>query len=80
MIETHPNHGRQAATDLGSQIQRVIEDSTRRPSERESKSDPRPNKSPQLNWKMLMVWSFVAVSFAALFFAAYVIWAKCRGS
>jgi hypothetical protein len=28
---------------------------------------------------MLAIWSFVAVSFAALFFALYVIWAKCNG-
>ena len=40
---------------------------------------PRPNKSPRLNWEMLAIWSFVAISFTALFFAAYVIWAKCHG-
>jgi hypothetical protein len=38
-----------------------------------------PNKSSHLNWEMLAIWSFVAVSFAALFFALYVIWAKCNG-
>jgi hypothetical protein len=78
MIERHQYSGRQVATDLGSEILRVIEDSERRPIERESESDPRPNKSPHLNWEMLVIWSFVVFSFAALFFAGYVIWAKCQ--
>jgi len=40
---------------------------------------PRSIKASYLNWEMLAIWSFVAVSFAALFFAGYVIWAKCPG-
>ena len=32
-----------------------------------------------LNWEMFAIWSVVAVSFAALFFTGYVIWAKCNG-
>lgn len=40
---------------------------------------PHSNKSSRLNWEMLALWSFVAVSFAALFFAGYVIWVKCPG-
>ena len=49
------------------------------PTQRESGSDPLPNKSLHLNWEMFAIWSLVAVSFAALFFAGCVIWAKCRG-
>ena len=79
MIERHPYSRRQVATDLGSEIHRVMEDSERRPIEPESKSDPRRNKSNHLNWEMLALWSFVAVSLAALFVAGYVIWAKCNG-
>jgi len=40
---------------------------------------PRSNKSSHLNWEMLAIWSFVAVSFAAFFVAGCVIWAKCHG-
>ena len=79
MIERHPFSGLQVATDLGSEIHRAIEDSERRPIERDSESAPRRNKSNHLNWEMLALWSFVAVSFAALFFAGYIIWAKCNG-
>jgi hypothetical protein len=37
------------------------------------------NKSSHLNWATLAIWSFVAVSFAALFAAGYMIWTKCSG-
>ena len=37
------------------------------------------NKSSHLNWEMLAFWSFVALSFAALFAAGYIIWTKCNG-
>jgi hypothetical protein len=47
--------------------------------DRKSESDPRPNKSNLLNWEMFAIWSFVVSSFAALFVAVYVIWAKCQG-
>jgi hypothetical protein len=77
MIERHPYSGRQVATDLGSQIHRGIEDSERCPIE-PGALGPRSNKSNHLNWEMLTIWSFVVFSFAALFFAGYVIWAKCQ--
>jgi hypothetical protein len=54
------------------------EDSERRPIEPDA-FVPRSNKSSHLNWEMLVIWSFVAVSFAALFAAGYMIWAKCHG-
>jgi hypothetical protein len=78
MIERHPYSGRQVATDLGSEIHRVIEDSERHPVERESESAPLTDKSSPLNWEMLAIWSFVVFSFAAFIFAGYVIWAKCQ--
>ena len=37
------------------------------------------NTSSHLNWEMLAIWSFVAVSFAAFFVAGYIIWTKCNG-
>ncbi len=79
MIERHRDSGLQVATDLGSEILRAIEDSERRPIGRDSESAPPPNKSPHLNWEMLVIWSFVVFSFAALFAAGYIIWTKCNG-
>ena len=67
----------QTETRLYSKPHRAAGDSWRN---RESGSTPRPNASHRLNWDLLAIWSFVAFSFAALCFAAYVIWAKCRGS
>jgi hypothetical protein len=40
---------------------------------------PRKRALPRLNWEMFALWTFVVFSFAALFFAGYVIWAKCQG-
>ena len=40
---------------------------------------PRSTKSSHSNGEMFAIWSFVAISFTGLFFAGYVIWAKCRG-
>jgi len=80
MIVRHPCSGRPVATDLGSQIHRAIEDSERRPIERDSESAPPPKESSHLNLEMLGMWSFVVFSFTALFVAGCVIWAKCRGN
>ena len=33
----------------------------------------------RLNREILVVWSFVFLSFAVFIFAGYVLWAKCRG-
>ena len=77
MTELHPNHSHQVTTDLLSKVCQVTEDSERLPIEPRA-FVPRSNKSSHLNWVMLVIWSFVVVSFAALFFAGYVIWAKCQ--
>lgn len=45
-----------------------------------NESDPRPNESNHLNWELFVIWSLVVVSFVALFFAGYSIWAKCQGN
>jgi len=76
MTELHPNHSHQVTTDLLSKVCRMTE-AERRPIEPRA-FVPRSNKSSHLNWEMLVIWSFVVVSFAALFFAGYVIWAKCQ--
>jgi len=43
-------------------------------------AEPRTDKVDRLDLEMVALWMFVFVSFAALFFAGYVIWAKCNGS
>lgn len=53
------------------------EDSERRPIEPRAVV-PRSNKSSHPNRNLLAIWSFVAISFTALFVAGYVIWAKCH--
>jgi hypothetical protein len=32
------------------------------------------------DWQTVALWIFVAASFAALVFAGYVLWAKCKGT
>jgi hypothetical protein len=74
-----PNYrtnGRQTETCFSSSPHRATGDSG---PNRESEISPQPNPSHRLNWEMFAIWSFVAVSFAALFVAGYVIWAKCHG-
>jgi len=34
-------------------------------------------KAGRLNWRMVLLWAFVAVSFAALAVAGYLVWVKC---
>lgn len=55
------------------------DDSKRYSIESKSGSDSHPNKSPLLNWDLLVIWIFVAVSFVVFFVASYVVWAKCHG-
>lgn len=43
------------------------------------KPEPWNGKADRSDWEMVALWFFVLVSFAAFFFAGYVIWAKCNG-
>ena len=65
--------------DLLPKARRVTEDSGPLSIRRESESEPSPKKSNGLNWGMIAFWGFVIFTFAGLFFALYVIWAKCKG-
>jgi len=69
---------RQTTSDLGSETRRVTNHSERHPTKQERATSPPPHETSRLNWEMLVIWSFVVFSFAALFFAGYVIWAKCQ--
>lgn len=48
--------------------------------ELDPEAEPRTGNADRLAWEMVALWIFVFFSFAALFFAGYVIWAKCNGS
>ena len=73
----HRSNGHQTGTCRSSKTRSATGNAGRNC---ESPGAPRPNPSPRPNWDLIAVWSFVAVSFTALFFAVYVIWAKCRGT
>ena len=47
--------------------------------ESDSKPESWNGKADRSDWEMVALWCFVLVSFAAFFFAGYVIWAKCNG-
>lgn len=47
--------------------------------EPEQAADPATDRTNRLDWQMVALWIFVAVSFAAFVFAGYLIWAKSRG-
>jgi hypothetical protein len=67
MIELHRKNGRQVATDPLAEIHRLIEDSERSPIEPRA-FGPRSNKSPHLNWEMLvsgLLWSSVLLPFSS---------------
>lgn len=71
---------RQIVTELLAQDRRV--------NPRVEPPRPKPNTTVRplrsqyrrADWQMVALWAFVAVSFAALAFAGYMIWAKCRGA
>jgi len=46
----------------------------------QSDAGPITGKVNRLDWQTVVLWVFVAVSFAVFLFAGYLIWAKCRGS
>ena len=48
-----------------------------KPQEIQLSADSKPRRE---GLELLVIWSFSALSFAALFFALYVIWAKCEGN
>jgi len=79
MTKIHPNGSFQVVTEPFSKTRRVAEASAPRSSERTSGSTPPPNTSIRPNWEMVALWSFVVVSFAALFSCGLIIWAKCHG-
>jgi hypothetical protein len=37
------------------------------------------HKFRHFNWEIFTIWCVVVVSFAALFAAGYILWAKCHG-
>lgn len=79
MTELHPTSGHQSMTQPIPKTRRVTEIAERGSIERTSGSAPLLDKFVHRNWDMFVIWSFVVVSFAALFVAGYIISVKCHG-
>jgi hypothetical protein len=73
MITLHRN------TTVLLNARRFTEDSERPLIASKRENGPRPKNPRHLNWEMVVIWSFVIFSFAALFFCFWAISAKCRG-
>jgi hypothetical protein len=78
MTKLLPTSGHQSMTAPFPKTRRVTEASEPRSIKRTSGSAPLPNTSSHLNWAMLAIWGCVVLSFAAFFFAGYIIWVKCH--
>jgi hypothetical protein len=79
MIALPRNNSQQITTPLLSNARRVTRASERRSIEPESESGLCVEKASDVNWVMLVIWGFVAFSFAAFFFCGFILWAKCHG-
>jgi hypothetical protein len=44
----------------------------------ETATVPMAGKARPVDWQMVALWIFIGVSFAALAFTGYLLWAKCR--
>ena len=80
MTELHPTSGHQIMTEPFSKTRRMNEAAERRSIGRATDRTPLLNRSIDRNWEMFVIWGFVVVSFAAFFFAGYIIWVKCHSA
>ena len=79
MIALHRNNSQQITTPLLSNSHRLTEGSERRPIDSESQSGSCVKKASHLKWETIVIGCFVALSFAALLFCGFILWAKCSG-
>ena len=68
------------ATDRVAQCFRKIGHSDQNRAKRAGESDAPASGAGSPDWELIAVLSFVVLSFAALVFAVYLIWAKCGPS
>ena len=78
MIALHRNNSQQMTPPLLSNASRLAEDSARSTIVHESENASRHTDSNRLNWEMLVIWGFVVLSFAALIFCIFILFAKCH--
>jgi hypothetical protein len=78
MTEQHPSNGHQTVTALLSRTRPVFEASERRLIVREGEDGACLKRSSDVNWEMLAIWGFVVLSFAAMLFCIFIIFAKCH--
>lgn len=93
MTDQHPNaNGRlketnpvgkralQAMSELSQESRQARDPCEPQAAERPPAAGPVTEETRSSDWQTVALWIFVAVSFAALLFAGYVIWAKCKGT
>jgi hypothetical protein len=69
----------QTAPDLPSETRRITDRLWQYPAEQDGGTRPPSDRANPLAWELIASWILVLLSFAALIFAVYVIWAKCEG-
>jgi len=93
MADQHPNENgrskessltearaRQSRPQLSQESRRARDPCEPPATEQPPASEPVAGEPRDSDWQMVALWIFVAVSFAPLLFAGYVIWAKCKGT
>ena len=69
----------QTAPDPPSEARRITDRSWQYPAAQNGGTCPPTDRANPLAWELIASWFLVLLSFAALLFAVYAIWAKCEG-
>ena len=79
-MKTRTREEQSAKEDALTQTSRGVPPRIEETPEEENETAPPPDTTGRFDWIMLVLWLFVVVSFALMVFAAYLLWAKCRGA
>jgi ferric-dicitrate binding protein FerR (iron transport regulator) len=79
--ETNPVEKRalQAMSELSQESRQARDPGEPQAAEWPPAAGPVTEEARSSDWQSIALWVFVVVSFAALVFAGYVLWAKCKG-
>lgn len=93
MADQHPNANRgsketspaeeralQAMSELSQESRQARDPCEPQSAEQPPAAGPVTEEARGSVWQTVALWIFVVVSFAALVFAGYVLWAKCKGT
>ena len=78
MTELHPNNGNPLMKDRLLKPRTVIDAAKRGSIEGANDSTQRLSRSIRRNWEMIVIWSFVVLSFAVFLLCGFILWAKCQ--